>query len=747
MTSVAFPSKVLLQTISRCNAACHFCPYPYLAPRLPQDVMEDKVFRRIIDECAQHPGQVDRLMLHLMNEPLMDPSLLDRINYAKERVPDACVHILTNGSLLTERLSDDLIDSGLDWIGLSVHGLSKVAYERAMGLKHEITYGRVERFITKAISRRGPGFVMVAFNGGGPITSEEREAELEYFRRLGVVRISYFSNSISRAGNVPVLPAVRNARIQGCRSIWATEMIHILSNGDVILCCMDWSREVVLGNLQQSSIEEIWQGEAYHRARGIVAGRALLPEGFLCRRCEEAIVDPAVAVFPLAVALIALPFAERCEDAVRLTRVLDIFREYGLEERYVDLGSPDGGRPSNDDFFEMMQVRPGVEEDLSRRVVLEFPEEVERTVERCRSVEVEHLLFLLCPVNFSLTIEVVRRIKERIPERSIWIMGTTQDYPAPLERFDVPYCRCDREEEAVKWIADRLGITLPRNTRAEVSEREEVPQEPFSWEFPWRPFFEGKGRATRGLSLPAALAASTASLTRWVGGLKELPWQDLRRNPRGLGQAFKRVAEESLGLFLRWVLESHSKNGDPSTVSGVPGSLDLGEHDLVLQAPLPLASEKTMAGETLDHLDFVERVQESDEDLRPAENVPKQNSAAELSPLRGDPVCASTEPLSLLSRPLPPEHCESSMCGLNEIPEVAPIRLEPSLPDPPEEPLATDFFSGSGEDSASPFPHPAEEVSIEKGSEAQRADEAPAVVTPRKPQAFIHPLRQNSQGT
>ena len=35
----------------------------------------------------------------------------------------------------------------------------------------------------------------------------------------------------------------------------------ISSNGDVLLCCRDWKHDVVLGNIKEKSLLDIWQGE------------------------------------------------------------------------------------------------------------------------------------------------------------------------------------------------------------------------------------------------------------------------------------------------------------------------------------------------------------------------------------------------------------------------------------------------------------------------------------------------------
>jgi len=45
------------------------------------------------------------------------------------------------------------------------------------------------------------------------------------------------------------------------------EQAYILYNGDVLLCCVDWERSTVLGNLKEKSLAEIWNSEAYMRIR------------------------------------------------------------------------------------------------------------------------------------------------------------------------------------------------------------------------------------------------------------------------------------------------------------------------------------------------------------------------------------------------------------------------------------------------------------------------------------------------
>jgi radical SAM superfamily enzyme YgiQ (UPF0313 family) len=592
---VPFPEKVMVQTISRCNAACAFCPYPIVSETLPQGTMDEPLFRKIIDECAEHPEALQNLLLYLMNEPLLDPEIVDRINYAKASNPAAGLHILTNGSLLTERRGDALLDSALDWIGISVHGHSEEAYGEAMGLKREVTYRRVERFIDKAIQRRGEDFVMVTFNGGGPVTGSERDAELTHFRALGVKRLSYFGRSISRAGNVPGIDAPRNDRILGCGSIWWPEMLHVLYSGDVILCCMDWQRSVVLGNLREQTIEALWRSDAYRRVRDMVHGRALLDE-LPCSRCEEAILEPVATIDNVDVGLVVLPCAVMDSDASTVPGVQYALRAKGLAELLADLSLAVYRRMSDELTYLWRRAGHGViyHGDASTELATSCPDEVEWCVTRARELPADHLVIPILTANEAFALEVIRRIKERHPERSILVYGE-QPAPPVLDEFGVPYHVYTGRDETAAWIVGRVGredMSRPLEpvgaARAEASPEAPAveaveaaleaasPAGPKPVRPPWRPpEWEGTGA---GMVPPAPEEQQPSPLSRWFDSLRGLAESAaaLGRNPLAGGRQLARQGRATMDGFVG-VLVSLRGGGevDGAALSGVPGTLEL----------------------------------------------------------------------------------------------------------------------------------------------------------------------------
>ena len=286
-----FPKYLSIQTTSLCNASCVFCPYKDIKDLFPHKIMDMALYKKIIDECSNYKS-VERIIPYMNNEPLTDPYLIERINYAKEKVPRASVHILTNGLLLTEEMSGKLISSKLDWIGISLHGIRKETIDKTMGIPYEIALKRINNFVEKASQRKNiKDYILVTFLRHKYLSREEKDETLRFWKKKGVERISYFEGPISRAGNVKNLPKVyRKEEIVGCNSIWADEMIHIVEDGKVILCCMDWRREVILGDLNKQSIYGVWNGRRKEIWQ-VIYGKSDMPKGFLCRRCEGAKVD------------------------------------------------------------------------------------------------------------------------------------------------------------------------------------------------------------------------------------------------------------------------------------------------------------------------------------------------------------------------------------------------------------------------------------------------------------------------
>lgn len=278
-----FPKTVQIQTLSGCNARCQFCPNGHTTNRLSMGSMSEDLFRKIVDEVVQHP--VRRISPYLMNEPLADPRLPDLIRYITERKrKETSTSISTNATYLTSEMGERLIESGLDSLMISFHGIRKETYETSMGnLDWEIHLNRVNEFI-ELQRRKKSKKPVVAVTMVHTATLDQELGEIrDYWNSRGVtVRIHTLENRShpwvdGKAINVkPMKPYTNCDRLMG--------QAYLLWNGDVVLCCVDWERTTIFGNVTNQSVESVWQGEAYTGYRSnYLAGKI---GGTLCEGCK-----------------------------------------------------------------------------------------------------------------------------------------------------------------------------------------------------------------------------------------------------------------------------------------------------------------------------------------------------------------------------------------------------------------------------------------------------------------------------
>ncbi|SFM45666.1 radical SAM/SPASM domain-containing protein [Thermodesulforhabdus norvegica] len=278
----SFPRVIQIQTVAGCNAFCIFCPHGKTKRPLPKGRMDWDLYRTIIDECVRH--RMWRISPYLMNEPLLDPEIGERIRYisSKKRFP-TYTKINTNASLLTEEVARDLLDSGLDVLTCSVHGIVKEKYEKTMvGLKLEKVLDNIDRFLElKAKLRKKKPELRVTMIRTKLIEPDVEKIR-EYWKRRGV-RVSI--RPMSNRANPQIADLGVSARplepFSWC--VRPMEQAYVNVRGELLLCCNDWEQTTILGDLKTQSLEEAWNGDRYREIRRrLLDGRV---QGLLCEKC------------------------------------------------------------------------------------------------------------------------------------------------------------------------------------------------------------------------------------------------------------------------------------------------------------------------------------------------------------------------------------------------------------------------------------------------------------------------------
>jgi len=268
------PESIQIQTHSFCNGRCLYCPYPEFSHKLEQGRMDRKIFFKIADEITKWPT-LRQVMFMLQNEPLLDRDFSKFITYFKSLNPQINLATVTNGTLLNPSVIKQIIDCGLDELMISLDAFSKQTYEKLHpGFSFENILDAIDRLSRLKIHHLS---VKLSF-----VHNNQNHAELSDFitfarkNRMGY-RVIHLLN---RANNLNSYNEFRLSRFtwkslklrlmykyfyQSCTLPFNN--MSILFNGDVVLCCNDWHRKAVVGNVQNESVERIWNGEAMNHLR------------------------------------------------------------------------------------------------------------------------------------------------------------------------------------------------------------------------------------------------------------------------------------------------------------------------------------------------------------------------------------------------------------------------------------------------------------------------------------------------
>lgn len=320
--ALPLPRQIYLEVINRCNSLCATCPLTF-APHEAAHALGWDEFLRLTDQFPT----LERVVLHGIGEPLMNPDLPRIIRHLKDR--GAHVLFNSNAILLNGRRVDALIESGLDEIRVSVDGATPETYFKLRGVKtFPKVIGNLRRFLDRQRELGADRPRVSLWMTGTRANVAELPNLVELAAEIGVAevylqRLTYFGEGLAtedqaiyrsddaalydlidraeaRAKDLGIrfagagevhprdnLPADRADRPwTDCRRPW--RLMYLTANGNALPCCIAPFTGVpydtiVLGNIHQAgSVAEVWNGDRYRAFRAAQATADPPPS---CRGC------------------------------------------------------------------------------------------------------------------------------------------------------------------------------------------------------------------------------------------------------------------------------------------------------------------------------------------------------------------------------------------------------------------------------------------------------------------------------
>ena len=303
------PVCLYLETTNRCNLLCTTCPRTYEKLE-PEADMSWTLFQSIVDQVPN----IARVVLHGVGEPMLVKHLPRMIRYLKDR--GAYVLFNTNGTLLNARKGRELVDTGLDELRVSLDAadaktfilvrgkdffnriLKNVRAFTEMQARENLATPRVSLWLTgmKETIEQLPDFVRVAHQIGVKEVHLQRLVYFEegaigmarpdqaLFEQLSAVEAGHIAAAEAQAASLGITFIASGATEPGtslkkatddnpwslCRRPWS--VMYFTANGRALPCCIaPFSQRgyenYTLGDATQSTLREIWNGDAYQQFR------------------------------------------------------------------------------------------------------------------------------------------------------------------------------------------------------------------------------------------------------------------------------------------------------------------------------------------------------------------------------------------------------------------------------------------------------------------------------------------------
>lgn len=184
---LCIPIFASVSVTQRCNLKCLICRFGDEAvPAPPANELTLKEFKLIFDALKKLGTEVIGIT---GGEPLLREDIFDIFAYIKLR--GMGVHLSTNGSLLDERRIKLLLNSGVDWVNISLDGASAKNHNSLRGLHaFDGLLKNIARFLELRTACRGKTKLNLVMVINKANLSEAAEM-VEFAKRLGVDGIGF----------------------------------------------------------------------------------------------------------------------------------------------------------------------------------------------------------------------------------------------------------------------------------------------------------------------------------------------------------------------------------------------------------------------------------------------------------------------------------------------------------------------------------------------------------------------------
>lgn len=289
------PYTVYISASHKCNLECSYCTYSS-----GKDLMQNnghqfintplELVESLVEQLKLFDRKIKLVLFTGLGEPLMNPDLPKMIRLVSEAGIAENIEIYTNGLLLTEQVSKDLIEAGLTKLRVSIQGLDQEQYKTVTN--RDIDFNGLVENIRYFFGRRNGCKVYIktidALLGPG-------DEEKFYGTFSGICDDMFVEHLVAAQNSMGDYDGKIDSRLTMYKEEAINKevcplpfyVLQMDSQGYVFPCTpLGLPKTFALGNLHAGTLEEMWTGQKLRMLRTLhLEKKRMLID--VCATCES----------------------------------------------------------------------------------------------------------------------------------------------------------------------------------------------------------------------------------------------------------------------------------------------------------------------------------------------------------------------------------------------------------------------------------------------------------------------------
>jgi radical SAM protein with 4Fe4S-binding SPASM domain len=299
---MTFPRVLRIEPASQCNLSCSHCPTGTVD--MQRGVMGEDVFERVMLEIYEHQDVIKVIVLYHGGEPLLNSRFYSMVSRIKDINNSFFIKTVSNGMALTKKHAEDILKSGIDLIEFSLDGesLEESQYVRVdsntkkiiNNIKYLIALKKTKSTVKPDIAISTTQFLRNKDLTESPSKPDVPvwlknifEDEVSEYKPTYALQWPHMGNS----GKFDLFKPVSTPDRNECDHVINT--LTIRADGIIVPCCYDLTSKLVMGNILDKSLADIWNGQQYSMLRDSIKSKNYIS---ICNTC--AVVKAPVYLIP-----------------------------------------------------------------------------------------------------------------------------------------------------------------------------------------------------------------------------------------------------------------------------------------------------------------------------------------------------------------------------------------------------------------------------------------------------------------